>query len=175
MLETLLTGGLLGSLGAIATNVTDYFKQKQINKHELEMKHLDLEAMDKEFRYKERSAELEADTKLTESADDLQEASYTHDARAYSLGYKPSRVGKVALVFVDVIRGLVRPVLTCYLIYCVMEARMEAQAILNQSEVNLTSEQALGIYKEIIEMILFLSSTAAVWWFGSRGKVKKGS
>lgn len=169
MLASLLSGGLVGLLGSIFTNVTDLFKKRQEHKQELALRKLDIEMMDKEYQYQQRSAELEADTRLQESADDLVSASYEHDQRSYSKGFTPSIVGRFFLVLVDVIRALIRPVLTGFLIWQVHATRLEVQEVLSRAGIaGINLVEALAIYKEVIQMTLFLASVAITWWFGTR-------
>lgn len=173
MFASLISGALTGTIGSIFTNVADYFKKKQEQKHLLEMKRLDIEMMDKEFEAEQRRAELNAETATETSADDLQEMSYGHDARAYSTGYQPGIVGRMLLAFVDFIRGMTRPGLTIFLIWQVYQTRSEVQAVISAAGLErIDTVQALAIYGTVVDMILFLASTAVAWWFGTRTKKK---
>jgi hypothetical protein len=91
--------------------------------------------------------------------------------RAYSVGYKPSRIGKFLLVIVDFVRGMTRPGLTLYLIWEVHKTRAEIEAILAEAGVSgISIGEAIGVYTLVVETILFLVTTAVTWWFGTRTK-----
>jgi hypothetical protein len=171
ILTSLLTGGLTGVLGSLFTNVADIWKRHQDRKHEIDLKKLDLEAMDKEWEYRARQTEVEGEIRLRESADDLREASYANDAIRYATGVKIKSAWLSALlVMVDVVRGLIRPALTVYLIWLVWNTRAEVRAVIDAAggvqAMDVTT--AVQTYRSIIEMILYLAATCVTWWFGTR-------
>lgn len=174
-LGSLIAGGGTGLIGSIVTNVTDYFEQKRKNKHEKEMRQLDLQEMDKEYEYKERIVERKTEAQETEASYRAQEESYEHDSRSYSAGVKvKSPWLKALLVVADFIRALVRPALTAYLIYLVWDTRQEVQMIIDQTGVqNLSISEALTIYSTIVDLILYLASVCVTWWFGTRPRKSK--
>ncbi len=168
---SLLSGGLLGTIGSLLSNVMDFFKVKEQNKQEVKMKQMDLDAMDKEYEYRETAAQLNADVALTESGDDLREATYDHDEAKYSKGMIIKSIFlKAPLVFVDVVRGLIRPALTVYLIALVTMVFYMVKAIIDQEGLTIDPVEALAIFAQVVDMILFLASMAIGWWFGDRSK-----
>ena len=170
-LFSLMSGGLLGTVGALLTNVMGYFKDRQADKQELALKRLDLEAMDKEYEYRSREIDVAADVALNESADDLTAVSYSQDKLAYAVGLTGLTAWERApLIFVDFIRGLIRPALTIYLIVLVHLTRASVEAVLSQKGITMSGPEALALYSTVVEMILFLTSTAVTWWFGTRTK-----
>jgi hypothetical protein len=169
MLTSLISGGLLGVIGSIFSNTTGDFEKKQELKQQIELKKLDLEKMDRVHEYQLKGKNIDADVKMEESADDVQEQSYSHDNMSYSKGQKFSWLGRILLVLLDITRALVRPALTLFLIWQVHETRMEVKTILDAAGIaGLSLEESLSIYREIVQMILFLASTATCWWFGTR-------
>ena len=167
----LLTGSAFGLVGSVVTNLFGLFKQKQVDKQEVTLRRIDLEAMDKEYEFRDRSASREAETALTLSADVLMKESFGHDAASYSKGVKPGAVGSFLLVLVDFIRGLTRSGLTIYLIWQVHATRTEVQGVLDSIGASaLDAGTALDIYQEVVKMTLFLASAAIAWWFGTRAK-----
>ena len=88
-----LLGSLTGILGAFATKLFSWLGQREKNKHELAVKRLDLELMDKEWTYRARQAE-------TESTERLQTASYDNDSLSYARRVKPGKWGGLALITV---------------------------------------------------------------------------
>ena len=167
----LLTGSAFGLIGSVVTNLFGFFKQTQVNKQEVTLRRLDLEAMDKEYQFRDRSAMREAETTLTLSADSLMKESFGHDAASYSTGVKTGAVGSFLLVVVDFIRGLTRSGLTIYLIWQVHATRTEVQGVLDAIGTSaLDATMALAIYQDVVKMTLFLASAAISWWFGTRAK-----
>ena len=166
ILETLLSGGLMGAIGSLVTNITEIFKQKQMDKHEMEMRRLDLEAMDKEYEMMREN-----------SADELMESSYEHDSsvlQSIVKKVKPNPIASLLIIIIEAIRALVRPVLTIYLIYEVHVVRSDVDAVLQRAGVDgLDVTQALALYGEVSQMVLFLASMAVAWWFGTRKKLEK--
>ena len=76
----------------------------------------------------------------------------------------------------DVVRGLIRPVLTVYLIYCVTVLRDQLEALLREAGFeSLHINQVTSMYEEALPMVLFLACTAVAWWFGSRPPRKKSA
>jgi hypothetical protein len=175
IISSLLSGGLTGLLGSIVSNVTDLWKDHADKKQELALKRLDIEMMDKEWSYKARAVDRETEARMVESADELRAASYKADAAAYAVGFSiTNKWHKGALVLVDVIRGLVRPCLTMYMIWLVWETREEANALVRAAGVDvLPVSEALSIYQSIVAMILYLAATVVAWWFGTRPKASK--
>ncbi len=171
MLTSLLAGGLTGVLGAVFSNLADIWKRRQDRKHEIELRRLDLAIMDKEWEYRTRTAEAEEEVRLQESSDALRTASYTADTARYIDPAKIKSVClKAALVAVDVIRGLIRPALTVYLLWLVWDTRCEVRTVIEAAGgiQAMDVRTAISVYRLIIEMILYLASTCVTWWFGTR-------
>ncbi|WP_319778429.1 hypothetical protein [Maridesulfovibrio sp.] len=170
--ETLLnivTGGATGLLGSIFTGIFSYFEEKRKNAHEIEMRKLDMEEMDKEWEYRQRAADREADIRLQESADDLQKISYANDTATYSAGHDLPKWGVIPLLLVDLVRGLIRPSLTVLLIWMIYSTRVEVMAVLEAAGVqSISVDSAMKIYNEVVSSILYCGTTALLWWFGSR-------
>jgi len=162
-IASLLSGGATGVIGSIVTNVSDYFEQQRKNQQEIELRKLDIQEMEKEYEYRSQVA-----AQKTQAA--AQQTSYDHDSRSYSSDMKvKSGWLKAPLVFVDLIRGLVRPALTIYLIALVWFVFQQAQGVLQDAGLEtLKPQEALAIYSTIIDMILYLAATAVTWWFGTR-------
>ncbi|CCO22213.1 hypothetical protein [Maridesulfovibrio hydrothermalis] len=166
---SIVTGGATGLLGSLFTGIFGYFEEKRKNAHEIEMRRLDMEEMDKEWQYRQRAADREAETRLQESADDLMQASYANDTATYSAGHDLPKWGVIPLLLVDMIRGLIRPALTVILIWMIYSTRREVMEVLNAAGITaITPDSALKIYNEVVSSILYCGTTALLWWFGSR-------
>lgn len=173
-LASLLSGGITGILGGAISNIFDFFKERAQRKHEIEMRKLDLDEMDREYKFQRSMAEAEHEHQIEEKSIDLQQESYLHDQAQYSKHFDIQSIWlKGPLVFVDLVRGLVRPILTGYLIWLVWDTRAEIQQVLTEAGVDkLNPAVALELYGSTVNMILYLSGTALAWWFGTRLKSK---
>lgn len=175
MLEFLLSivsGGATGLLGSLFKGVGDWFKRRQEMEHEREMRRLDMELMDKEWEYRDRAAAREGEVRLQESADGLQAASYAHDQAAYSRGFTVKlAVNRTLLVLVDVVRGLTRPVLTCFMLWLIWDTRREVLGALEAAGIErIDIAMAMDLQKRIVCTILYLGTLCVTWWFGDRGR-----
>jgi len=140
-LTSLLSGGMLGIFGAIGTGVLDFFKVKQKNKQ-------DLEIMDKQLEFAKAAGSNAA---LLETIK-LMGSSYEHDKATYqNAGY------------VDVVRGLVRPAITLYLV-----AVASVIALWAFKKVGLEQVVVSEVAKYSIYSCLELAGICIVWYFGGR-------
>lgn len=160
---SLFSGGITGVLGSIVTNVADFLEQRRKNQHELELRKLDIQEMEKEYEYRK-----DVTAQKTQAAS--QQTSYDHDSRSYTSDIKlKSGWLKLPLIFVDFIRGMVRPALTIFLIVLVWMTFNKVQGVIDAAGMEAISlDKAMSIYAEVIDMILYLASTAVTWWFGTR-------
>jgi len=162
-ISSLLSGGATGIIGSIVTNISDYFEQRRKNQHQLKLRELDIQEMEKEYEWRAKITEQKTETKV-------QEISYDHDSRSYTSGMQlKSGWLKAPLVFVDFIRGMVRPALTIFLIVLVWMTFNKVQGVIDSAGMEaLNPDKAMSIYAGVIDMILYLASTAVTWWFGTR-------
>ncbi len=166
---SMLTGGATGLLGSLFTGVFRYFEEKRKEEHEIAMRKLDMEEMDREWQYRNRMADREAATRLEESADSLMRSSYKNDVATYSRWHDIPPWGVIPLLVVDLVRGLVRPSLTVLLIAIVWSTREEVLGVLAATGVDgLSPSMALSIYQDVVQTILYCATTALLWWFGTR-------
>ncbi len=90
----------------------------------------------------------------------------TTEAQAFkdSLAVSAKLVG---VGFVDGIRGLMRPLITVFLLVMCSILAFNIHDLVGGLE-SLTSNSVFQLYRDIIFQLLFLTSTAVTWWFGSR-------
>jgi len=149
-IASVLTGGITGLIGTAVSGVVEYFKTKQRNAHELAMIQAERETLQLEIAGRERVAEIESESARDISASESFRESLRADIARYSSGDSPWLVG------VDVVRGLVRPVLTLGLvaftawIYATAPESMEDQ---------------------VTSTVLYVCTAAVLWWFGTRVKM----
>jgi uncharacterized membrane protein len=68
---------------------------------------------------------------------------------------------------IDGIIGLMRPIITIYLLVVASFIVWQINTLAGGLQ-GLQTKELLPIYKETIAQIIFLSTTAVTWWFGSR-------
>ncbi len=72
---------------------------------------------------------------------------------------------------VDVIRGLVRPIMTVYVMVVVTFIYLELQRLVGGMS-SIPVIEAMSIYSTTINSILYVATTVVLWWFGIRGARK---
>ncbi|MFB1001959.1 MAG: hypothetical protein QMC22_05410 [Pseudomonadales bacterium] len=68
---------------------------------------------------------------------------------------------------VDGIRGLMRPLITVYLLVIATLLTLKINQLVGGLD-SLEMSELKGIYDNVINQMLFLTATAVTWWFGSR-------
>lgn len=152
-LGDLLTGGATGLLGVGISSFVEYKKQTQKNKHELDMAKEERETLALEIQGRDRVATIQSETERSIADTKAFSESLASDRATYSNG------NSEWLVMVDVVRGLTRPTLTTMLVL------MTAVLWFTTDDVNLQ--------KQIVATVLYVTSAAVLWWFGSRMKQPK--
>ena len=156
MLEALLsilTGGATGLLGTALSAGIGYFERRQRYQQEMELRRLDLEITRAESESAERIAAIEAESNDNAAAMKALEASHR------SATVRWSRGDSAWFVFVDVVRGLIRPVLTLGFLGL-------AAAIYFRLPV----DPSVDVGARLIDTVLYLATTTTLWWFGTRPK-----
>lgn len=86
------------------------------------------------------------------------------DAFKDSLAVSAKSVG---VGFVDGIRGLMRPLITVFLLVMCTLLAVNIHELVGGLE-SLSGDSIFQLYRDIILQLLFLTCTAVTWWFGSR-------
>ena len=149
----ILTGGATGLLGTIATGLMSHFERAQRHHQEVELRRLDLEITRGEQAAAERIAAIDAESRESEAAWSAFEASHHGAAVRWSQG------DSAWLVAVDVVRGLIRPILTVGFL---------ALAAVIYFHLPMIPPADVGV--RLIDTILYLATTTTLWWFGTRPK-----
>lgn len=153
MLESLLAvlgGGATGLLGTVISAGAEWLRERQRHTHEVELQRLEMEMVTAEAASAERIAAIERETEQTRAEHAALEASY----RAATT--RMSRGDSRWLVAVDVVRGLTRPVLTWTFVGLVGWMYFSAVTL------------RVEIREQIVDTVLYLSTTCVLWWFGAR-------
>ena len=156
MLETLtaiLSGGATGLLGTVISAGVGWVERRQRHQQELDLRKLDIQVAREEAASAERVAAIEAESRESEAGWRAFEASHAAAATRWSRG------DSGWLVAVDVVRGLIRPVLTIgFLVLAgVIYFRLP-----------LVPPADMGA--RMIDTVLYLATTTTLWWFGTRPK-----
>lgn len=159
-------GGLLGIAGNFLKGRAEIKGKKLDYEHERGMRSLDMAELKMEATLKNQQislentgklalANVEADRAKDVAAAELQQASYSADKAQYGGG------------FVDKWRGSMRPGMTMYLLVLMTYIACQINGIVGGVD-QLGTEQIWGLYENLINSIVFLTTTAVTWWFGSR-------
>ena len=152
MLESImavLSGGATGLLGTAISAGAEWLREKQRHTHEVALRRLEMEMLTAEAASAERIAAIERETEETRAEAAALSASY----RAATT--RMSRGDSRALVWVDVIRGLTRPLLTWG--FC---------ALAGVIYFDLSPQHDMR--GQVIDTVLYLATTCVLWWFGAR-------
>lgn len=174
-LSDIASGGLLGGAVGILGTWLKGREERELLKikqgHELAMREasraemeleatLSLKQTEAEFAGKQAIAQTEADAAKEVAAASLMSASYQQDRASY--GIKA----------VDAIRGLMRPLITLYLLG-VMTAI--AWHLYNLDVIAAVSPgEAWSLFSVVARDATFLAVTAVTWWFGTRPTTHRG-
>ena len=75
---------------------------------------------------------------------------------------------------VDFIRGLMRPAITLYLIALTSWVSYTLYDLIVQlGAADFDGYEAIVLWRQVIDMVLYLTATAITWWFGSRPASRK--
>lgn len=180
VLTSIAGGGATGLLGVFLQRYFD-FKNKVQDIEILKMKHeqevslrkIDMDLNKQEWEGRNRVAMTEGESAMGVADAQALAASYIADKAQYAVGLKLSRAATGWMVFVDVVRGLIRPGLTIYLIILTSVVYGEVETVLENSAGILSKTDLLEMSKLVIGTILYLTVTCVLWWFGTRNKGKQ--
>lgn len=147
---SLLTGGATGLIGTVLSGGLKYFTNKQEQSHELKVMEMELRHMDKEAEVALKIEEKKQEGKEAQAAWAGLEASYREAGQRWSTG------DSGWIVAVDVVRGLMRPLLTLALVV------LMGTIYFIHGPANPTMQE------QIVATVLYLATSAVLWWFGSR-------
>ena len=167
--SAIVSGGATGILGSAISVFAKYKLQKLQNDFELAKISAETEQIRMESERQIAVANIEAKVKEDQSADDLMEASYSTDKATYATG-EEARNSKL-FIFLDFFRGMIRPSATTYLVGLSTWITLKAFNILNGLQNAITPDQALALVQQAVLIILYLTATAVLWWFGTRNKL----
>ena len=160
LLMGVLSGGVTGLIGTVISGGMKFFENKQKHGHELAIMDMEIKQMHVEAEIARDVAELDMESKDRTAAWSALEASYKESTSRMSTG------DSQWLVMVDVVRGLMRPVITLGLLLGIGVIYFTVGA-------NATLPDGTPMTVNIIQTVLFVGTTAVLWWFGTRHLSKK--
>ncbi len=160
LLMGVLSGGVTGLIGTVISGGMKFFENKQKHGHELAIMDMEIKQMHVEAEIAKDVAELEMEGKDRQAAWSALEASYKESTSRMSTG------DSQWLVMVDVVRGLMRPVITLGLLLGIGVIYFTVGA-------DTTLPDGTPMTVNIIQTVLFVGTTAVLWWFGTRHLGKK--
>jgi len=176
-LLAIVSGGATGILGVVAQRFFDHWKNKQEldqlrerHAHELALRKADAEIMAQEWAQRTKLAQVEGETAREVADAQAFAASFALEPKRYAEGVKVGKVGGFLLVFVDVLRGIVRPGLTIYLAWVATEIYVQSVRIMAMIDPSAQSQLLAQLHQQIVFTLLYLFTTCVLWWFGTRNK-----
>lgn len=174
-LTSILSGGATGLLGAGISRYADY-KNKQLDievkkldhENEIALRHIDERMMEKEWEARNQIALVEAESRMDVEDSRSFQSALSMEPKLFHNPSKLTRAQNAWMVFIDGVRGLIRPGLTLYLCAISTAVYMQAGKVIEQSPIPV--ESAVQIYNQISSTILYLTTTCVLFWFGSRVK-----
>lgn len=157
ILETLLAAGGGSLTGSVAGVATAYFENK------LAQARLPLEI-----------AQLEAQVEIAkherrEAADAQEQESYRTEINAGTdslIAAHESDKASYGIKWIDGVRGMVRPLITGWCIYILSDMTVTLWAVNGD---NIDLEFWKELFKHLVVSWTYLTTTAVMYWFGSRG------
>jgi len=168
-------GAITGLLGSAMTAFVEYKKQKQQFEFELAKTKLDQETMKMEWEGRAKIATTEKEEKVEVAESEAFAKSFAADKATYLKEIPKGRMGKVIsfmFAVVDFVRGMTRPTLTFYLCALTTWLAYEVYTLVGGLRV-LTPEQAYNLLMQILMVVLYITTSCVLWWFGTRPKVLK--
>lgn len=155
MIMGVLSGGVTGLVGTVISGGMKFFENKQKHGYELAVMEMEMQQMDREAANAVKIAETAMEGADRTAAWQALEASYKESTARMSSGDHP------ALVWVDVVRGLMRPVITLGLLVMIGIIYFTRAA-------ELAGPNGTPMTVFIIQTVLYVGTTAVLWWFGTR-------
>ena len=179
---SLASGGVLGLVGGLIQKFMDANARKEEIKRELEVMRLqhdhDMESKKADREYMQEEAKnavvlagLQTQKELDISDRAAMAASYENDKRSYA---GDTASNSKWFILVDVVRGLTRPVLTVSLDVALVALATFVCWMIWKRMPEVAQDPALLVatFNELIKALVFMSTTATMWWFAARGSAQ---
>lgn len=165
LLSILTSTGAGGIIGVVGSWLTKREERKNIQ--------LQFERDVKLAEIRKDEAKIEADHELALADKQIERAQVEGsvaidqaEVEAFTEGLK-EQSKTYGIKAVDGIRGLMRPIITVYLLIIATLLTLKINQLVGGLD-SLEMSELKGIYDNVINQMLFLTATAVTWWFGSR-------
>ena len=165
LLSILTSTGAGGIIGVVGSWLTKREERKNIQ--------LQFERDVKLAEIRKDEAKIEADHELALADKQIERAQVEGsvaidqaEIEAFTDGLK-EQSKNYGIKVVDGIRGLMRPLITVYLLIIATLLTLKINQLVGGLD-SLEMSELKGIYDNVINQMLFLTATAVTWWFGSR-------
>lgn len=169
-----LSGGIVGAVGALIGKGLDIWHHKQEIDGEIAILKVkndhDLALQDKAALLMKLEAESKLQVAQTEaaSADSIAQYASMQTSIMADKRLTPEGTQSRWFIFVDVLRGLTRPVLTLYLDIVATVIAYDVYILL-QGIKGLDPTVLNALFIDLVNGLMFMASTATMWWFAARG------
>ncbi|TDO96703.1 hypothetical protein [Marinomonas balearica] len=155
-------GAIVGLVGSWLTKKEERRNMEISLSHEKEMYHLKstLQRHESEIQLKLAEQGLEIQREKNDTEVELKELS------AFETSQRLNQ--PLTNRFAELIRGLMRPVITLYLLTIATYIALHISAYLGDIAMFLQKEDMVSMYRDMLDKVMFLTTTAVTWWFGSR-------
>lgn len=175
LISGVLSGGATGLLGVLLQRWFD-LKSRDRDLTMLQLQHQQALAL-AQIESERARMRADADLAMADRAAEALEAqadsrsmvaSYEADRATYldAASQRGSRLARWCFTLVDTVRGLIRPVLTAYLVVLATWMFLWARDLAGSTA--LTPAEALNLIGQIVATLLYLTTACVLWWFGSR-------
>ena len=186
----IIFGGVTGLLGTVLGQFFKYKTAKMEHEQERGMVQLETQAMiqEAEMQIQVTKSRVEGEVELAEISayeESLRSGQKSMFGKEWldKMFVMPGKMGAVAKFFavfiaiafagVDILRSFMRPALTIYTMGAASYLTYLAWQILQTAGIDMMSvAQALGLYTQVSEAIIYLAISAFTWWFGDRMTAK---
>jgi hypothetical protein len=192
IISSVLGGGATGLLGVFVQRFFDMKNKSQDidiiklnHSNAIDLKRVDMEAAKDKYEANKNIAVVEANSREAVALEErlakefdaeqksVQESMRT-DKSSYYTGPSTGFIGFL-LGIVDFIRGLVRPLLTAYLVGLLTYVFWWTQGVVAKMGVQqFTQAEAKDLVMQITGAVIYLATVSVVWWFGTRPPKKSG-
>ena len=157
LLGAVLGGGVTGIAGTFLSGIFGFFKQRQINKQQIEMRKMDLEELRLEAESAEKRVALRIEGEVEKAETELMAESLRNEQAITEKwgGVEATPAMAWVLLFIDFIRSMMRPLITIvsiWLTYMIWKHHRDSS----------------DIEMQIIQAVLFVMVSSSLWWFGTR-------
>lgn len=166
LLSILTSSGLGGILGVVGSWLTKREERENLKlKFQHDVKMAEIREREAKLEFDHELALADKEIERAETEGQIQQDILSAEAFKTSLQEQAKTYG---IKFVDAIRGLMRPLITVYLLAIGTYLTVKIGMLVGGVEEAFQPEELITMYRDVIAQIMFLVTTAVTWWFGSR-------